>query len=108
MATAGAVIGLAVPGVGVENVATIGKTLTSRMWRPAGAADVAGDVACAIGRGRDEDDVRDRPGQGLPAADPDGPEHEDADAAIVVTVDRGRLTCLVEAGTASASARSPR
>ncbi|WP_066950655.1 3-phosphoshikimate 1-carboxyvinyltransferase [Microtetraspora fusca] len=52
MATAGAVIGLAVPGVEVENIATTGKTLPdfARMWTDmlAGSGDVT-DRTDAIG-----------------------------------------------------------
>jgi ribosome biogenesis GTPase len=44
----------------------------------------------------DEDDVRIRPGKGSRPRTKDRPQHEDAAAGVVVAVDRGRLSCLVD------------
>ncbi|MFI0419577.1 ribosome small subunit-dependent GTPase A [Spongiactinospora sp. 9N601] len=46
----------------------------------------------------DEDDVRVRPGKGSRPRTRIRPAHEDAVPGFVVAVDRGRFTCLVEAG----------
>ena len=44
----------------------------------------------------DEDDVRVRPGRGSRPRTKDRPQHGDAAAGIVVSVDRGRYGCLVQ------------
>jgi ribosome biogenesis GTPase len=46
----------------------------------------------------DEDDVRVRPGRRSRPRTKERPRHEDASAARVVAVDRGRYTCVVETG----------
>ncbi|MCC9309650.1 ribosome small subunit-dependent GTPase A [Kitasatospora sp. RB6PN24] len=52
------------------------------------------------GKDADEDDIRNRPGRrGSRPRTRIRPKHEDAAEAMVLTVDRGRLTCLVEPGT---------
>ncbi|MFJ6212915.1 ribosome small subunit-dependent GTPase A [Streptomyces sp. NPDC092296] len=52
------------------------------------------------GKDADEDDIRARPGRrGSRPRTRTRPKHEDAAEAMVLTVDRGRLTCLVDAGT---------
>src|SRR5919108_699768 len=52
------------------------------------------------GKDADEDDIRARPGRrGSRPRTRIRPKHEDAAEAMVLTVDRGRLTCLVDAGT---------
>ncbi|GAB2626150.1 ribosome small subunit-dependent GTPase A [Streptomyces capparidis] len=54
------------------------------------------------GKDIDEDDVRVRPGRGSRPRTRIRPRHEDAAEGFVVTVDRGRLTCLVEDRTVTA------
>ena len=96
MATAGAIIGLRVPGVEVEDIATTAKTLPDfpQMW-----ADMLGGQP--ISRQRlspreyDESDVRVRPGRGSRPRTKTRPEHADAERAMVVTVDRGRWGCVL-------------
>ncbi len=44
----------------------------------------------------DEDDIRVRPGRGTRPRSKERPQHVDAVVGVVVTVDRGRYTCLVE------------
>ncbi|MCD0482848.1 ribosome small subunit-dependent GTPase A [Streptacidiphilus sp. ASG 303] len=52
------------------------------------------------GKDSDEDDIRARPARrGSRPRTRTRPKHEDAAEAMVLTVDRGRLTCLVDAGT---------
>ncbi len=94
MATAGALLGLRVPGILVEDVATTAKTLP-------GFADLwAGMLAgCSLSRRTDrldEDDIRVRAqrGKSRPRSKV-RPGHEDAGEGFVVAVDRGRLTCVV-------------
>ena len=92
MATAGAVIGLAVPGVEVENIATTAKTLPefARMWaRMLDAAD-----ALITTEGEFDEERRPRSGRTgkVPAADARRPAHEDAVEGFVTAVDRGRYT----------------
>ncbi|OEV05905.1 ribosome small subunit-dependent GTPase A [Streptomyces oceani] len=55
------------------------------------------------GKHTDEDDIRVRPGRrGSRPRTHTRPKHEDAAPGFVVTVDRGRLTCLVEGRTVTA------
>jgi ribosome biogenesis GTPase len=52
------------------------------------------------GEDADEDDIRNRPSRrGSRPRTRTRPTHDDADEGMVLTVDRGRFTCLVEAGT---------
>ena len=52
------------------------------------------------GKDADEDDIRARPSRkGSRPRTRTRPTHEDAAEGMVLTVDRGRFTCLVEAGT---------
>lgn len=46
----------------------------------------------------DEDDVRIRPGRGTRPRTRTRPRHADASSALVIAVDRGRYTCLVDDG----------
>ncbi|MCC3651807.1 MULTISPECIES: ribosome small subunit-dependent GTPase A [Streptomyces] len=48
------------------------------------------------GKHPDEDDVRIRPGKGSRPRTSIRPKHEDAAEGMVLTVDRGRITCLVD------------
>lgn len=50
----------------------------------------------------DEDDVRVRPGRGSRPRSKQRPAHEDAAEGLVVTVDRGRYTVLVDGGEVTA------
>lgn len=50
----------------------------------------------------DEDDVRVRPPRGTRPRSKERPRHEDAAVGTVLTVDRGRYTCLVDGRTLSA------
>lgn len=55
------------------------------------------------GKHTDEDDIRVRPGRrGSRPRTHTRPKHEDAESGLVVTVDRGRLTCLVDGRTVTA------
>ncbi|MCF6523455.1 ribosome small subunit-dependent GTPase A [Streptomyces sp. JJ36] len=55
------------------------------------------------GKHTDEDDIRVRPGRrGSRPRTHIRPKHEDAAGGLVLTVDRGRLTCLVEGRTVTA------
>ncbi len=55
------------------------------------------------GKHTDEDDIRVRPGRhGSRPRTHRRPQHEDATEGFVLTVDRGRLTCLVEGRTVTA------
>ena len=52
------------------------------------------------GEDADEDDIRARPSRrGSRPRTRTRPTHDDADEGMIITVDRGRFTCLVEAGT---------
>ncbi|GAA2752186.1 MULTISPECIES: ribosome small subunit-dependent GTPase A [Kitasatospora] len=52
------------------------------------------------GKDADEDDIRNRPQRrGSRPRTRIRPKHEDAAEAMILTVDRGRLTCLVDGGT---------
>jgi ribosome biogenesis GTPase len=59
-----------------------------------------GDAGVSPGRRRradlDEDDVRVRPGRGTRPRTKERPRHDDATSAVVLAVDRGRYTCLVD------------
>ncbi len=101
MATAGAVLGLRVPGVVVEDVETTAKTLPG-LRRP-----LAHDARRARRRGAaamswrdlDEGDIRVRPSRkGSRPRTKERPAHADAIVAMVIGVDRGRYTCLVPKG----------
>ena len=93
MATAGAIVGLRVPGVEVDDIATTAKTL------PEFPADVGGHAGRPgrdlSGRDYDESDVRIRPGRGSRPRTKTRPDHADAEEAMVVTVDRGRWGCVL-------------
>ena len=96
MATAGAIVGLRVPGVEVEDIATTSKTLPDfpQMW----AGMLAGQSRCPGHEPRrdyDESDVRIRPGRGSRPRTKTRPDHADAEEAMVVTVDRGRWGCVL-------------
>ena len=90
MATAGAIVGLRVPGVEVEDIGTTAKTLPDfpQMW----ADMLAGRLSP---REYDESDVRVRPGKGSRPRTKTRPDHADAHEAMVVTVDRGRWGCAL-------------
>jgi ribosome biogenesis GTPase len=104
------VIGLRVPGIEVENVGTTAKTLPgfTDLWARmlaarAGSASGAGDRAAAADL--DESDVRVRPNpRGTRPRSKERPRHADATLAQVVTVDRGRYTCLLGGFSASPEA----
>ncbi|MER7843768.1 ribosome small subunit-dependent GTPase A [Kitasatospora sp. NPDC096077] len=52
------------------------------------------------GKDADEDDIRNRPARrGSRPRTRIRPKHEDAAEAMVLTVDRGRITCLIDPGT---------
>ena len=52
------------------------------------------------GKDADEDDIRNRPARrGSRPRTRIRPKHDDAAEAMILTIDRGRLTCLVDAGT---------
>ena len=94
MATAGAIVGLRVPGVEVEDIGTTAKTLPDfpRMWADmlAGQPTMPGHESRRVERREyDESDVRIRPGRGSRPRTKTRPEHADAEEAMVVTVDRG-------------------
>ena len=96
MATAGAVIGLAVDGVQIENVATTAKTLPDFPGpvdrRCSGDAERSGCRMRRYGKHTDEDDIRVRPNRkGNRPRTKIRPKHEDAAEGMVLTVDRGRL-----------------
>ena len=98
LATAAAVLGLVVDGVLVENVATTAKTLPdfTGLWERMLAGGGRARVSPRRRRDLDETDVRVRPNpRGTRPRTKDRPRHEDAVAAQVLTVDRGRYTCLV-------------
>ena len=56
---------------------------------------MAGRRGASSARGWDESDVRIRPGKGSRPRTKTRPEHADAEAAMVVTVDRGRWGCVL-------------
>ena len=90
MATAGAIVGLRVAGVEVEDIGTTAKTL------PAFPADVGRHAGGRLSpREYDESDVRVRPGRGSRPRTKTRPDHADAQEAMVVTVDRGRWGCAL-------------
>ncbi len=91
MATAGAIVGLRVAGVEVEDIGTTAKTLPEfpQMW----ADMLAGRLSP---REYDESDVRVRPGRGSRPRTKTRPDHADAHEAMVVTVDRGRWGCALD------------
>ena len=103
MATAGAIVGLRVPGVEVEDIGTTAKTLPEfpQMW----AEMLEGETMEGSPHARrttglspreyDESDVRVRPGRGSRPRTKTRPEHADAQEAMVVTVDRGRWGCAL-------------
>ncbi len=91
MAMAGAIIGLRVAGVEVDDIGATAKTLPEfpQLWaRMVGARHVRpGDY--------DESDVKVRSGRGSRPRTKTRPEHADAEAAMVVSVDRGRWGCVL-------------
>ena len=93
MATAGAIVGLRVPGVEVEDIGTTAKTLPDfpQMW----ADMLAGQDLERLRDDYDESDVRVRPGRGSRPRTKTRPDHADAQEAMVVTVDRGRWGCAL-------------
>ena len=56
----------------------------------------------------DESDVRVRPGRGSRPRSKIRPAHDDAMAAVVVAVDRGRYTCLLAEGELTVTAMRAR
>ena len=92
MATAGAIVGLRVAGVEVEDIGTTAKTLPDfpQMW----AGMLAGQTGLSA-RDYDESDVRIRPGRGSRPRTKTRPDHADAQEGMVVTVDRGRWGCAL-------------
>ena len=87
MAQAAVVLGLRVPGLGVENVGTTAKTYPdfATVWE-------------RIGRVRDEDDEHaafERPRRRTQPRTKDRPNYDDAEIGRVITVDRGRYTVVV-------------
>ena len=98
MATAGAIIGLGGRGRGDRDVATTAKTLPDfpALWT--GMLGAVGGPPCAA--------TASTPTRTTSAARPNRkgtrprtnirPKHEDAVEGMVLTVDRGRLTCLVD------------
>ena len=103
MATAGAVVGLRVPGVSVEDVADDDQD-APRLRRPVGRhARTPTPLGSLSRRSRwkhlDESDVRVRPNpRGSRRRTKKRPAHEDAVPGFVTAVDRGRYTVLVAAG----------
>ena len=94
MATAGAILGLRVPGVVVDDIETTAKTLPgfTDLWqRDAGSPGLKSPSR----REYDESDVRVRPRGGSRPRTKIRPRHEDAEAAMVVSVDRGRWGCVL-------------
>ena len=90
---AGAIVGLAVPGVEIDDIATTSKTLPEfpscgpTCW-PAGCPPHSATTTspmCASARAR-------APGHARKTR----PEHADARSAMVVTVDRGRWGCVLD------------
>ena len=97
MATAGAVLGLRVPGVLVEDVETTAKTL-ARVHRTSGRRCSREPPVTPPRRRRDldESDVRIRPNpRGSRPRTKERPRHEDSMPGWVVAVDRGRYTVLL-------------
>ena len=97
MATAGAIAGLAGSrGRGrrhrhhVQDAAGLPRAVGGHAGRPG----VGGPTVS--GREYDESDVRIRPGKGSRPRTKTRPEHADARAAMVVTVDRGRWGCVLD------------
>ena len=93
MATAGAIVGLRVAGVQVDDIETTAKTLPQfpRLW-----ADMLGGVWRLRPGDYDESDVKIRSGRGSRPRTKTRPEHADAKPAMVVSVDRGRWGCVLD------------
>ena len=92
MATAGAIVGLRVAGVEVDDIATTAKTLPDfpRLW-----ADMRQEIRRLRPGDYDESDVKIRSGRGSRPRTKTRPEHADAESAMVVSVDRGRWGCVL-------------
>ena len=121
MATAGALVGLVVEGVEVDDIGTTAKTLPQfpELWRSLLGLDATGSPARhALGAvaavswlppdsdeddgdfaGWDESDAKVRPNpEGQPAAHQDPPRARRRRRGRVLSVDRGRYTVLVDDG----------
>ena len=103
MAHAGVIVGAAVDGVVVENVATTAKTFpdfADVLERPA--------VSRPTGRYTDQDQEHyERPRRHTRPRTKERPTYDDAVDGVVVTVDRGRFTLLVDGVTVMAMKARP-
>ena len=103
MAHAGVIVGAAVDGVEVENVAHHGEDLPGLrdvLERPA--------VSRPTGRYTDQDQEHyERPRRRTRPRTKERPTYDDAVDGVVVTVDRGRLTLLVDGVTVMAMKARP-
>ena len=90
---AGAIVGLRVAGVEVDDIGATAKTLPDfpQLW-----ADMLDREARHVRPGDyDESDVKIRSGRGSRPRTKTRPEHADAESAMVVSVDRGRWGCVL-------------
>ena len=93
MAMAGAIVGLRVAGVEVDDIDTTAKTLPQF---PAAVGRHARGVQRLRPGDYDESDVKIRSGRGSRPRTKTRPEHADAESAMVVSVDRGRWGCVLD------------
>ena len=109
MATAGAILGLAVPGVEVEDIATTAKTMPDfpQLWEvhagpgrgPPQHAEGPGRWHAALTPGTNPTSGS-APTRRAPGPAPrTGPAYDDAVTGRIITVDRGRYTAVVAEGT---------
>ena len=104
MAHAGVIVGAAVDGVQVEDIATTAKTFPDFAGFWAAAASAA-----MTGRYSDQDDHEhyERPRRRTRPRTKERPTYDDAVDGVVVTVDRGRYTLLVDGHTVMAMKARP-
>ena len=112
MATAGAIVGLRVPGVAGrrhrhhgQDPARVRPTVERHARRPRASG---GGPLSRLAESWDNDDVRVRPARSSRPRTKTRPAHEDAVEGFVTAIDRGRYACLVEPGHAGSAAHRSR
>ena len=106
MAHAGVILGAAVDGVLVEDVATTSKTFTD--FAPFWSALLDAEPASVSGRyGEHDQEHYERPRRRTRPRTKERPTYDDAEDAFVVTVDRGRYTLTLDGRTVTAMKSRP-
>ena len=111
MAQAGALLGLVVPDIELDDIGCTSKTMPefADLWLAMVEASNPrpgfrrGRFPVSAAQARDEMAAYDRPGRRSRPRTKDRPDYSDAVEGVVVTVDRGRFTALVEGRTVTAT-----